>query len=30
LAATGAPITGGILGAILVLIGGLGMRIRRR
>jgi hypothetical protein len=30
LAATGAPIAGGILGTILVLIGGIGLRIRRR
>jgi hypothetical protein len=30
LAATGTPILGGILGAIMVLIGGLGSWIRRR
>jgi hypothetical protein len=30
LANTGAPIAGGILGAIMVLVGGIGLRIRRR
>jgi hypothetical protein len=30
LAATGIPVAGGLLGALMVLIGGLGMRIRRR
>jgi hypothetical protein len=30
LAATGAPVAGGILGAIMVLVGGIGLRIRRR
>jgi hypothetical protein len=30
LAATGAPVSGGILGAILVAIGGIGMRFRKR
>jgi hypothetical protein len=30
LADTGVPISGGLLGALLVLIGGIGMRIRRR
>jgi hypothetical protein len=30
LAATGVPAAGGLIGALMVLIGGLGMRIRRR
>jgi hypothetical protein len=30
LAATGAPVAGGILGGILFLLGGLGIRMRRR
>jgi len=30
LAATGTPIAGGILGAIMLAIGGIGLRIRRR
>jgi hypothetical protein len=30
LAATGTPIAGGVLGAILALMGGIGLRIRRR
>ena len=30
LAATGAPVDGGVLGAMLVTLGGIGMRLRRR
>jgi hypothetical protein len=30
LANTGAPIAGGVLGAVLALVGGIGLRIRRR
>ncbi|HXJ49622.1 MAG TPA: hypothetical protein VNF91_10685, partial [Candidatus Acidoferrum sp.] len=30
LANTGAPIVGGVLGAVMALVGGIGLRIRRR
>jgi LPXTG-motif cell wall-anchored protein len=30
LANTGAPIAGGVLGAVLALVGGIGLRVRRR
>jgi LPXTG-motif cell wall-anchored protein len=30
LANTGAPIAGGIVGAVMALVGGIGLRLRRR
>jgi hypothetical protein len=30
LANTGAPVSGGLVGALMVLIGGIGMRLRKR